>query len=73
MYNKAKGLLFIQDSQFLSNMVPTNNEVQVDIVVHIFTGSSELTYLLEQQNLQLIDLPGCLRWCWRQYFANLED
>jgi hypothetical protein len=54
-------------------MVPTNNEVQVDIVVHIFTGSSELTYLLEQQNLQLIDLPGCFRWCWRQYFANLED
>ena len=42
LYSKSAGSLLIQNSQFLANLVQTNIEVQVDIVVHVYTGSSEL-------------------------------
>jgi hypothetical protein len=41
LYNRGKGLLLIQNSQFLMNEVRFDSEVHVDIVVHVYTGSSE--------------------------------
>ena len=41
LYSKTRGSLLIYNSQFLMNAVRINIEVHVDVVVHVFTGSSE--------------------------------
>ena len=51
LYYKANGLLLIQNSQFLMNEVTVDREVQVDIVVHVYTGSSEFQDACHLQNV----------------------